>query len=50
MPGKKGFTSKAQQGYMFAKHPKIAKKMADEAQAAGVDMKHLPRYAKKKKR
>lgn len=25
---KKRFTSKAQVGYMFAKHPKLAKKMA----------------------
>lgn len=49
MPGKKGIVSKAQQGFMFAKHPKMAKKMMDEAQAAGVDTKHLPRYAKKKK-
>lgn len=27
---KAGFQSKAQQGYMFAKHPKVAKKMAKE--------------------
>lgn len=50
MPGKRGFTSKAQQGYMFKFHPKIAKKMADEAAAAGVDLKHLPYHVKKKKK
>jgi len=49
MPGKKGFTSKKQQGFMFAKHPKIAKKMAEEAKNAGVDLAKLPKYAKKKK-
>jgi hypothetical protein len=50
MPGKKGIVSKAQQGYMFAKHPKMADKMMHEAQAAGVDTKHLPKHAKKKKK
>jgi hypothetical protein len=49
MPGKRGFTSKAQQGFMFAKHPEIAKRMAEEAKAAGVDMKKLPKHVGKKK-
>jgi hypothetical protein len=48
MPGKRGFTSKAQQGFMFAKHPPIAKRRAEAAKAAGVDMKKLPKKAKKK--
>jgi hypothetical protein len=38
------FKSKAQQGYMFAKHPKIAKRWAKETPS----MKALPRKAKKK--
>lgn len=49
MPGKKGIVSKAQQGYLFAHDPKVAEKMMKEAQAAGVDTKHLPKYSKKKK-
>jgi len=35
------FKSKAQQGYMFAKHPKIAKRWAKP------NMKSLPAHAKK---
>jgi hypothetical protein len=36
MPGKKSaFLSKKQQGYMFANHPRTAKKMADDAKKAG---------------
>lgn len=36
------FKSKAQQGYMFAKHPKIAKKWAKETP----NMKSLPQKKK----
>ena len=39
------FQSKAQQGYMFAKQPKIAKRWADKY---GVP-KNLPEHVKKKK-
>ena len=38
------FKSKAQQGFMFAKHPKIAKRWAKET----TRMKSLPARAKKK--
>lgn len=38
------FKSKAQQGFMFAKHPKIAKRWANETPR----MKSLPARAKKK--
>ena len=38
------FKSKAQQGYMFAKHPRIAKEMASKTRS----MKSLP--ARKKAR
>lgn len=40
------FKSKAQQKYMFAKHPKIAKEFAD----AAPDIKKLPARVKPKKR
>ena len=30
MPGDKGFTSKAQRGFMYAHHPDIAKRMSSE--------------------
>jgi hypothetical protein len=39
------FKSKAQQGYMFAKHPKMAKEMA----AKTPSMKKLPKRAPKKR-
>lgn len=39
------FQSKAQQGFMFAKHPAIAKRWASETP----DMKHLPEYKDVKK-
>jgi hypothetical protein len=47
MPGKrpKGLVSKAQTRYMFAKHPKIAKKLAAETPKSR--WKRMP--AKKKK-
>lgn len=38
------FKSKAQQGFMFAKHPKIAKRWAKETPG----MKSLPARARKK--
>jgi hypothetical protein len=38
------FKSKAQQGFMFAKHPKIAKRWAKETPR----MASLPKKAKKK--
>jgi len=38
------FKSKAQQGYMFAKNPRIAKEMASKTKS----MKSLPSRAKKK--
>jgi hypothetical protein len=38
------FKSKAQQGFMFAKHPRIAKEMASKTKS----MKSLPARAKKK--
>jgi len=38
------FSSKAQQGFMFSQHPKIAKKWAKETS----NFKSLPKYAKKK--
>jgi len=41
MPGNKGFTSKAQQGYMFMHHPEIAKRMARETPGS---MKKLPMH------
>lgn len=34
------FKSKAQQGFMFAKHPEVAKEMADKTPASAY--KHLP--------
>lgn len=37
------FQSKAQQGFMFAKHPTIAQRWASETP----DMKHLPHKAVK---
>lgn len=37
------FKSKAQQGFMFAKHPRIAKRWAKETE----NMKSLPRKVKK---
>jgi hypothetical protein len=37
------FKSKAQQGFMFAKHPKIAKEMASKTK----NMKKLPKRKKK---
>ena len=40
------FKSKAQQGFMFAKHPKIAKRWAKKTS----NMKSLPARAKKLKR
>lgn len=40
------FKSKAQQKFMFAKHPKIAKRWADETKS----MKSLPKKAAKKGR
>lgn len=40
------FESKAQQGYMFMKHPKIANRWADKY---GVPS-NLPEHAKQKKR
>jgi hypothetical protein len=40
------FKSKAQQGYMFAKHPKIAKEMASKTKS----MKRLPARSKRKGR
>lgn len=39
------FKSKAQQGYMFVHHPELAKEWAEKT----VNMKNLPKYAKKKK-
>ena len=39
------FKSKAQQGFMFAKHPRLAKEMASKTKS----MKSLPARAKKKK-
>jgi hypothetical protein len=39
------FKSKAQQGFMFAKNPKVAKEMADKTK----NMKKLPKKAAKKK-
>jgi len=39
------FKSKAQQGYMFVKHPKMAKEMA----AKTPNMKALPKRAPKKR-
>ena len=38
------FKSKAQQGFMFAKHPRIAKEMASKTKS----IKRLPARAKKK--
>lgn len=38
------FTSKAQIGFMFAKHPKLAKEFAKKT----VDMKQLPQHVDKK--
>ena len=38
--------SKAQQRYLFAKHPKIAKEFAE----ATPDIKSLPEHVKKKKK
>lgn len=38
------FTSKAQIGFMFAKHPKLAKEFAKKT----VDMKNLPEHKGKK--
>lgn len=40
------FKSKAQQKYMFAKHPKIAKEFAE----ATPNIKALPEHVKKKKK
>jgi len=40
------FKSKAQQGFMYAKHPKIAARWEDETP----DMKHLPMHVKKANR
>jgi len=37
------FKSKAQQGYMFAQHPRVAKEMASKTKS----MKSLPARAKK---
>lgn len=39
------FKSKAQQGFMFAKHPRLAREMASKTKS----MKSLPARAKKKK-
>lgn len=39
------FKSKAQQRYMFTKHPKIAKELASKTK----DFKKLPEKVKKKK-
>lgn len=39
------FKSKAQQGFMFAKHPKLAKEMASKTK----NMKKLPKKVKRKK-
>jgi hypothetical protein len=40
------FSSKQQQKYMFAAHPKLAKEMASKTKS----IKKLPKYAKKKKK
>lgn len=40
------FKSKAQQGYLFAKHPKVAKKFAKETPKSAY--KRLPARAKKR--
>lgn len=40
------FKSKAQQKYMFAKHPKIAKEFAE----ATPNIKKLPEHVRKKKK
>ena len=44
MPGKKGYTSKAQQGFMNAKQPEIAKKMNRETPKSRY--KKLPEHVK----
>lgn len=40
------FKSKAQQGFMFAQHPKLAKEMASKTK----NMKALPKKVAKKKK
>lgn len=40
------FKSKAQQGYMFATHPKLAKEMASKTK----NMKALPKKSSSKKK
>jgi hypothetical protein len=44
--GRKGFRSKAQARLMFAKHPRLAKKMA----GGKGSIKRLPQHAKAKRR
>ena len=41
------FKSKAQQRYMFAKHPRIAREMADKMKEEGIGYKSLPQHVKK---
>lgn len=41
MPGKKGYASKAQRGYMHANHPEIAKRMDSETPKG----KKLPQHS-----
>lgn len=43
MPGSRGYTSKAQVGFMHARHPDIAKRM--DAETPKKAFKKLPEYA-----
>ena len=43
------YKSKKQMAFMHKKHPEIAKRWDTEAEAKGVDMKHLPSHVKKQK-
>lgn len=44
------FRSQAQKAFLWAKHPEIAKKWADEYPAQGKLPKHVPKKKKPKKR
>lgn len=43
---KRAFDSKAQMRFMFAKHPKMAKRMARHEKARGTNLSNLPEKSK----
>lgn len=51
MPKRRPFKSQAQARFMFAQHPRIAKRLVTEAKRAGVNhpIRNLPKRAKRRR-